>query len=472
MAKGDIGNAVVRSSGARRRARGCAAITAAAGLLWLSACAGDGGVGVSKPTSQVSASDFVTAVGEPGSPAKPVESTRPVGTDRTAGVVQASKGIADARAVTGEPAASASSAEAAAARKGPGAPAAAASERASAVVEVLVGQINGRPVYASEFFAPMDARLRAQAKQLTRPRWFDEMRKTVRQALIDKMRDELLLAEFESSLTPEARRGVLAFVNDLRGNVVRGFTGSSDLANRRLLEQEGITLDEKVKMERDRQLIGAQLQKVMGDRAYVSWREVQLAYERDFQAFNPPGKARLRVIQAPMRDAERVQRVRAGLAAGEDFAAIATRESAFNSDKGGLHEVTLEGEYAETTIFGAAPLNDLARRLTPGQTSEPLEWNNSMFWLRFEGIEKPEGLTLYEAQLQLFRAIQSQRMSEEEIRYFNQLLARSSASDFDQMALRLERLAVERYMPGTQAAPAGSSAGSSGAAEPPRSGAR
>lgn len=415
----------------------------------LGACASDGG-DVEDPTAtrRVTAADFASGPAEKQQAARAVERSSGVGSDIRVGETSARKGIDDARAVVGDPARpTARDAD----RDTPPAPLA---EPGLGTVDVVVGQINGRPVYASDFFAPMDARLRAAARTMTRSEWLDEMRKSVRGALVDKLRDELLLAEFESSLTPEMKRGLLAFAEDLRGNIVRGFTGSRDLASRRLLEQEGLTLDEKVKAERDRVIIIEQLRKVLGDRAYVSWREVELEYERLYGSFNPSGKARVRLIQAPMRDAERVERVRGALAAGEDFGAVATRESAFNADKGGLLEVALEGPYEQATIFGAAPLNDAARALSPGQVSEPIEFRGSMCWIKFDGVERRPGLPLYDAQLLLYEALQTDRFNDEQRRYFTQLKARSSLSDEEKMLDRLQRLAVERYLGAAQVAPA------------------
>lgn len=384
-----------------------------------------------------------------GDPSQPAEVLR-------IGPVEASAGILDARARVGEPEGGSQPAVAAPAPARPEdaqarPPVGAASVSADgALVESLVGQINGRPLFASEFFAPMDARLRAEAAQLPPQRWVMSARAQIRQGLRERLLDELLISEFEASLTPEQRQGVLAFVESLRSELVSESLGSEALAARRSLEEEGLTLDERVRIRRDQELIRAQIRKVLGNRVYVPWREIELQYEREFNRFNPPAKATLRMIQVRTRDQERVDRVASALAGGEPFAEVATRESLYAPGTGGMHSVTLdEHVYSEATIFGDDSLNERARALTIGEITGPFEWSGRQVWLTLESIERPPPESLYDAQLELGSELRGRLFDEEQGKYFQQLISRSANEDLSAIETRLLEIAVRRYFPNT-----------------------
>lgn len=319
----------------------------------------------------------------------------------------------------------------------------------SGFVDAVVGQINGRPVFASEFFAPMDARLRAEASRLPPNQWRQMAVQTIGRAVVDRMNEELVLAEFQAQLTPETRQGLFAFVERMRQEIVAENLGSESLAGRRLQESEGLTLDEKVKQQRDREIIRAQLGRAIRDRVYVSWREVELAYERDFDLYNPAPIARLRMIQ--VSDPKKAEAVRAAIASGRAFEEIAREFSDFRAEEGGLWTIEVErGGYASTRIFAPDELNAVATTLEPGEISDEFEWSGSRVWLTLDAIETPPGKTLYEAQHEIYQRLQQQRVGEEELAYLERIRGRGSMTDVETMVLRLLEIAEERYLAGPQ----------------------
>lgn len=339
----------------------------------------------------------------------------------------------------------------------PSAPARAGGEP-SGFVDSVVGQINGRPVYASEFFAPMDARLRSEAARLPPARWVEQTRQIVLNALRERMREELLLAEFQASLTREQRQGLLAFVGNLRQRLVAENLGSESLASSRLEEAEGLTLDQKIQQQRDTEIIRAQLTRAVGDRLYVSWREIELEYERNYDQYNPAPIARLRMIQVPAANTERVDAVREALASGTPFAEVASSSSDFRASEGGLWTIAVErGGYEATRIFAPDELNRVAVGLSPGQVSEPFAWANSTVWLHLEAIEQPPTRSLYDAQIEIHNRLRFQRWQEEEGEYYVRLFGRASVTDLDEMFSRLMEIAVQRYLqqPAPTPAPGG-----------------
>ena len=315
------------------------------------------------------------------------------------------------------------------------------------MIDSVVGQINGRPVFASEFFEPMDARLSALAREKSQKEWMTEAHEIIQGRLFEMVRNELLLAEYESSLTVEQRSGLLFWVSQLRENLVSQSRGSEELLSQKLLEEEGVTIDEKIESVRRFELIREQLRKTIGEKAYVPWRDVVLQYKQDEAVYKPAPTAHLRMIQVAGDDLPALDRVETSLADGESFEAVARRESLYGPRRGGAYEIELTGEtYGESRIFGPDELNEAALALEEGEVSAPVtSANGRVSWIYLESIESSE-VSLYDAQFAIYDALQLQRREEEQVKYFQKLISRSSLSPVNEMEARLLEIASMRYL--------------------------
>lgn len=314
-------------------------------------------------------------------------------------------------------------------------------------IDQLVGQINGRPVYADEFFRPMDERFRREAERRGQRDFMAFARKEIEGALWDKLRDELLLSEFEGALTPEQRMGVLAFVEDVRRDLVSGNLGSEALATQRLREAEGLGLEEKVQDLTQRRFILEQLRRAIGNRVTVSAADVRLYYEQNLNEFSPPPVAKFVILRVPRKDEAKIAAVEAALAAGTPFEDVAREHSTWRPTQNNAHEATLKDRvYAEAAIFGPASLNTAARALSVGQVSPRVDERDDAYWIKLVEIEQKPGVSLYDAQEGIERTLRAQRSREEEVRYFEQLFRRGSFSDVREMVRRLLEFAGERYL--------------------------
>lgn len=314
------------------------------------------------------------------------------------------------------------------------------------VVDEMVGQINGKPIYAEEFFRSMDARLRELATQMPLRQWVKQVRTDVEGKLWDVTRDELLLAEFRSTLTPEVKVGVLAFIEDVRRDYLSQSLGSSELANQRSLEEEGMTLNERVKSDTERQFVLQQLRRSIANRVYVSSRDIEQYYDQHYDEFNPPSEAVFLVIRVPLSDTVAISRVESMLAKGEPFALVAATESGWAKDKGNQHRVTIKAEsFQDQQYWAVEELNTPSQHLTVGQSSGRIDARGAAWWIKLEAIEKPPGQPLYAVQLEIERGLKAERMKIEELRYFEKLLTKSNMSDFESMTIRLVEYAAVRY---------------------------
>ncbi|MEM8835187.1 MAG: peptidylprolyl isomerase [Planctomycetota bacterium] len=320
-------------------------------------------------------------------------------------------------------------------------------DRGSIVVDRLVGQMNGRPLYASEFFEPMDTRFKREAERLGTQEWLQMASKDIQAALYDQLRDELLLAEFQSTLRPEERIGVLAFITSIREQVVSGNLGAESLANQRLLEREGRTLDEKIQDIADRQFIAEQLRREIGGRVNVSYREVRQYYERNRAEFNPPPTAMLTNVRVPARNTERIDRIAARLGAGDDFFDIVNDETERGRFFAQQYEAELkDAPYSEARLYGPDPLNDAARRLAPGETTPRIDFQGFAWWIHLERFEQPKGKSLYEAQLEIEQKLLGDRQTEELERYLTEIFGRGSFTNIREMQTALLEFAALRYL--------------------------
>jgi len=315
------------------------------------------------------------------------------------------------------------------------------------IVDRMVGQINGRPIYASEFFKDMDARLRAEVAKLEPREWIIFASQNIDKELADRLRNELLLAEFQSALSPEQRQGVLGFLAYIRENIRRQSGGSEARATERLLRTEGLTLDEKVEQQKEQQFIFEQVRREVNSHINISYRDIKRRFEQDREKYATTAEAALCVIRVRASNVDAISAVTDALARGESPLEIANEHGTFKSAERGLHRVELDDAgYRTTKIFDPPELDNPARELSIGQISAPIEYRNSVWWIHLEDIHLPEQVTLYDMQLQIERQIQLERQIEEERKYFIELAGNSSFSDTAAMKRELLEFAADRYL--------------------------
>lgn len=316
------------------------------------------------------------------------------------------------------------------------------------LLDAKVGDINGKPIYITSFFEPIEARLIAEAGRLGRAQWREvAVRDIIGPRLQNLIADELLRAEAFSRLTSQQRQGLRSFLTGFRRDLLTENLGSEQLARRRVETETGRTLDDTLREKETETLIQLSLLQQINRRVNVSWRDIQQRYERDTGRYNPPPTARFRLIRLANDNAESVASVTERLAGGEDFGAVASDDlNTFRADAGGLFEASFAGEFAEGEFFGAPALNERARTLSPGETTGPFELGGTVSWLKLEGIEQTS-ISLYEAQLRIDQELTLERRRAAYQAYIERLYERAPVNDREEMLIRLLRIAEERYGP-------------------------
>jgi DNA-binding transcriptional MerR regulator len=316
------------------------------------------------------------------------------------------------------------------------------------IVDSLVGQVNGRPIYAENFFEPIEDRLLSVAALAPSPRAFEREASGIIQAqLTQVILDELFLAEAESLLSPEQQMGLFALMRSLREGIIGQEGGSRAQAEQALREAEGVGVEELVQRRKEEQLLRYLFNEKIEKRAIVSWRDVEREYARRYEEFNPPATARIaRIRLSTSRDAERIADVQTRLEAGEPFAQIA---ESLDLPQGGQWQVFELGQGGLEAIDLRDEIRDKVIELEPGETTAPFEVGRSTWWLHLESITRPPGRSVYEPQVQqmLNAQLQQRRRLEEQNRYIASLLTPKMYDDLETISLRLLEVAVQRYGP-------------------------
>lgn len=313
-------------------------------------------------------------------------------------------------------------------------------------VDALVGQINGRPIFANEFFAPIEDQLLQIASNPDRVAGREQFIRTVRGHFKQAVDSELIVAEAESQLSPEQQQGVLAWLKSIQEAEIAERGGSLAAAEASLQAEEDKTLDEFMQQRREVSLAVRLLSQRIEPRAIVSWREVEQAYQRDAKIYNPPSQVRIgRIKLDNAADAAKIERVKALVAEGRKFSEIAKEL-----------EVTDGGQWQASELpeggVQALPLADAVlerlKPLQPDQMSEPLVQKEGFTsWFAIIEISKPQAKSIYDRDLQLAitKQIQDVRRAIERQRYINSLRTRWVTDDIVEMEERLIAFGLERY---------------------------
>lgn len=325
---------------------------------------------------------------------------------------------------------------------------AAAPVQSSVLADATVGEVNGRPVMVSGLLEPLGPRLAALSRErgMTRERWREEARRAIDVALRTFIEEELLRAEAMASFTPEQKQGFVAFMEDVQRRFQGQSLGSSVVANERLFEKEGRTLDDWRREEELKQLIGFVLSSKVYNRVQVSRRDTQVYYSNNIEKFRPPPKAKFRRIGVKAGDSATIEEIAKRLASGETMTQIASSPAnkQFRGNNDGLYVVEFVGEQGQATFFNTPEINAIARRLPVGSVEGPIEVNGIVQWLGLEAIDA-QSQDWYDAQLSIEQQLRNRQARVHHARYIEQLKTRASFTAVDEMFRRLMVIAEERY---------------------------
>lgn len=312
-------------------------------------------------------------------------------------------------------------------------------------VEGLVGQVNGRPVFADAFFNPIEDQLIAIAAMPDRVEARRALVTVVSRQFREVVESELILAEAESRLSPEQQEGLFAWIRSLQEETIAERGGSRAEAERSLESEDSMSLEDFLQTERDKALVRRLLSQRIEPRAIVSWRDVVQEYERRKAEFNPPPAIKIGRIRLDTgAEADSIAKVRAMIAEGKGFASIARELGVADGGFWNRYELPASG-------IAGLELSDAIKQRLEGlkvdQVSEPIEARGFISWLAIMEIETQQQRSLYdrEVQLALENELRGRRRIIERDRYIDTLRSRWVTDDIQEMESRLLEIALQRY---------------------------
>jgi hypothetical protein len=318
-------------------------------------------------------------------------------------------------------------------------------------VEGLVGQINGRPVFADEFLQPLESRLKEFAAMPDRVQGRMGFLRLVGERFDAFVDNELVISESESQLSEGQRQGLFAWLRSMQETEIAERGGNRAAAEESLREDLGMSIDEFLAQRKDEALAATILQRKVRPRTIVAWRDLEQEYRRRANEFAPPPTVLIgRIRLGSEADAAKVAKVRELAAAGRTMVEIAG-EIGIAPEALVWQTYQLPPGVALEPGIETFPLADTVkeklRGLAIGAPSEPIEQRGFTVWLAILGVDAPEAKSIYDPEVQLFlrSVVSGERAGIERFRYIRSLRSRWVTDDIDEIESRLVQVALDRY---------------------------
>ncbi len=313
-------------------------------------------------------------------------------------------------------------------------------------VESLVGQINGRPIFAEEIFRQIEAAVLLAAQEPNPENARKQVDALVRNAFRQQVESELILAEAESRLSPEMKQGLLGWLRDLQETTIAQRGGSRATAEEALREEMQMSVEEFVEFQKNRELTMDVLRRKVAPRVVVSWRDVERLYAARRSAYAPDPVYRLgRIRLSKDTQADKVETARRMLAEGKPFPEVA---DAVGMPEHGLWRTVKLADGRMNLSDLTEDLQKAIAPLAPGKVSEPVEQRTSIAWYSVIGEDAPPSVSIFDRDLQLSLRGELNATQEriEQARYIQSLQKRWLGTSIAKMELRLVQIARERYL--------------------------
>lgn len=311
-------------------------------------------------------------------------------------------------------------------------------------IESLVGQINGRPIYADDFFKTIEDRIMILAASPNQQQAKIALRQLVSERFNQLINSELIIAEAQSRLSPEMQQGIFAWLRDMQERTIAQSGGSRSNADEALREQTGMGVDQFIEQRKNYELSADLLRRKVDPRVIVSWRDVERLYDFNRAKYAPDPVYKLGRVRLAKTQQDEIARARAMFAEGKTFADVAAAMKAPNG--GAWQEVKVGPEGMEIASM-TEDLQAALKPLKPGQVSGEIEQRTHIVWVSVMSEERPPAVTIFDVALQL--SLRSQlyeyRSGEERMRYIASLRSRWLSDDIQKMEFRLLTIALTRY---------------------------
>jgi len=353
-------------------------------------------------------------------------------------------------------------------------------------VESLVGQVNGRPIYANAVLEPISDQLAAASKKMSRSKFAEEVRNALYQEqdsmgttlysgrLYELVITDLLLSEASNRLTKEQSYGIFSLINRLRDDLASAQGGSQTLARVNLQSESGVSVEEFLEFQREKLLIDALYREKIWPKVNVSWRDIQREFEQiSLEEFssedaNDVAEERLQeillglrsglnlgaipeakglvsigMIRVPKDDESLANDVREAFVLGMSFKDVANDLDlpndglwqTFEMGSKGIHDIDVS-DLMKEKLIGA----------TEGEVIDSFDLGRNTVWLSIMNIQKPISIYNRPVQIAVRNQLQWIAFNREKSRFIESLWGEGSIEEVQTMSERVANIAVRRFI--------------------------
>jgi hypothetical protein len=349
-------------------------------------------------------------------------------------------------------------------------------------VESLVGQVNGRPVYANDVLAPMADQLRAESVKMNRSEFSESIRRmlffetegmggTIRGGRIyELVITELLLSEALGNMSKEESFGVFAMITQMRDNLASAQGGSKTQLRQSIEDEAGVSTEEFLSMQRDQILIDALQRQKIWPNVNVTWRDIQREFEKLSNNTSVPtkemdekraqeilksmqmgtplkdivsakGSITLGKIRLPKEDV-RIELVTAAFKEGLPFQEVADSVDisehgvwdSFELGSNGIDEIGINEVFIEKL-----------KSVSNGEVVPAFEFGSGVFWITVLEVQEPVSLYNRSIQIALRNVLRWVQFNKEKGRFVESLWGKGSLEEVKSMADRVTNIAIRRF---------------------------
>jgi hypothetical protein len=308
-------------------------------------------------------------------------------------------------------------------------------------MDAMVGQVNGRAIYANAVFEPIEAQLAALGRTLPPSIFKQRATDLIVGQLQTIVTNALILGEAERDLSRQEQYGLVSMLKARREELLRRMgEGSAVKADEYSLRTTGKSIDQQVDEYRQQVLVGRYIGNRVRPRINVTRKDIERYYDTHHARYNPAAQRTLRVIMT--NDPANADHIDKMLASGKTFEEVARQPmNLHRSSNGGMWPSKVEGD----KLFSAQKLNDAMVALKAGEHTQRIEADRRFWWIKLETFEQPKGRSLEEVQLEIRQILEDQQRDALGMEFRRKLLTEGSYNPIDQMTGKLVDIAMSRY---------------------------
>jgi len=305
--------------------------------------------------------------------------------------------------------------------------------------------VNGRPIFANEILEPIADQLLILSEEVQ----FDvsAFKNVAKRHIASQMqavvKSELLVSEAKAGMTIEEKQGIFAYLQRVREDMASTEGGSQSAVTRKLLDEEGQTVDEYLDYKQQQVLIEQLLREKVSPHIQVTWRDVMREWEKNKSSFNTAGEVILGMIRVSSE--EDIAIVTESFNRHDSFASVA---AAIGISNGGIWETFEIGEGGLAEIDVSDSILPSIVDLKKGDIAGPVEIGSARCWFTVIELTEPKIGSVWDpdTQMRLRDYLFGVQSMIEENRFLERILADGSYDEFNSMVDRILYVAVTRYM--------------------------